>query len=63
MFIYDPIISMNILESLELTQHLFELWISLIPKMTFEVELKRSLMGLVSVLLIPPEKLNQVVKK
>jgi hypothetical protein len=51
---------MTVLESLDLTQHLFELWISLIPKMTFDIELKRSLMGLGSVLLIPPEKLNQV---
>ena len=51
---------MTILESLDVTQHLFELWVSLIKKMNFEIEFKRSLMGLASVLLIPPEKLNQV---
>ena len=51
---------MNILESLDQTQYLFEQWVSLNKKMTFESEFKRSLIGLASVLLIPPEKLNQV---
>ena len=51
---------MSILNSLDVTEHLFELWVPLIPKMTFEIELKRSLMGLSTVFVIPPEKLNQV---
>ena len=51
---------MNILESLDQTQYLFEQWVSLNKKMTIESEFKRSLIGLASVLLIPPEKLNQV---
>ena len=51
---------MAILDKLDVTQHLFELWVSLIKKMTFDIEFKRSMMGLSSVLLIPPEQLNKV---
>jgi hypothetical protein len=59
--VYDPYRAMQAFDSLDVTQHLFEVWISNISKMTFDIEFKRSLMGLASVLVIPPEKLNKVI--
>jgi len=61
-FIYNPINTINILETLKLTMPIFEAWFLYIKNMQFDFELKRTLMGLASILLIPPTNLNQAVK-
>jgi len=61
-YVYDPKLTNRILEEMNITGHLFELWVDLISQMKFDFEYRRSLMAFASLMLIDNRELSPILR-
>jgi len=57
----NPTITLAYLEQMQLTAHLFEFWVNLIPHMKYDFEWRRSMMAFLSLFLVPTSQLNNIL--
>jgi hypothetical protein len=60
-YVYNPKLTNSIIEGMNLTQQLFEMWISQINNLRYDFEYRRTVMAFSSILLINRNELNPVI--
>ena len=60
-FVYNPTLSFKIAEENGWTQGIFELWITELPNAKFEIEIKRLILGLVSIISCPSSQIPEML--